>query len=131
METTSIHQVTIFNTTPQAFYAAFMDSGLHTAITGSTAEISQESGGGFSAHDGYCFGHNQVLIPGQLIEQSWTALDENWPEGHLSTIRLELSDQDGKTLLHFSHEQVPLSAAESIEDGWNTYYWTPFQQHFQ
>lgn len=131
MKTTTIHQLATFKTTPQAFFAAFMDSALHTRITGSPAELSLEIGGEFSAHGGYCFGQNRTLIPGELIEQTWTALDDNWPEGHVSTIRLELAEKEGKTHLAFTHEDVPEPAAEAIADGWQTYYWKPFQQHFK
>jgi len=41
---------------PEAVYAAWMDSGGHSQMTGSPAEVSAVLGGAFSAWDGYIRG---------------------------------------------------------------------------
>ncbi|MFY0600161.1 MAG: SRPBCC domain-containing protein [Cyclobacteriaceae bacterium] len=131
METTTIKQERIFSTVPEEFYGAFMSSEIHSRITGSDAKIENKVGGAFQAYEGYCFGESVELIPGKRIVQTWCAYDDKWVEGHFSKIMLKLSGDSGKTKLMFIHEDVPIGAAESIADGWDEYYWKPFEAYFE
>ena len=131
MQTTTLRQEEYFEASPMAFYRAFMDADTHAEITGSEARISAEVDGEFTAHGGYCHGVNLELVEGEKIVQSWTALDDSWPEGHVSKITLELQRDNGMTRLLFTHEAVPSGAAKSIANGWVDYYWRPFQTYFK
>ena len=130
MNTVTIVQQEKFQVSPAKFYETFLNSKAHSAFTGSEAQISDQVGDSFSAHGGYCFGKNLELEVGKKIVQSWTAYDDNWIEGHESKITLLLSEEGGETALHFTHEDVPEAAAESIAKGWIEYYWAPMRDYF-
>ena len=128
--TKTIEQHVNFPCTAAQFYQDFMDSEAHSAIIGAPTEISGEIGGQFSAFDGYCHGENLELIPGQRIVQTWIAEQDNWPEGHVSKIILELQAIEEGVSLRFVHENVPLDAADGIAQGWYDFYWNNMQQRY-
>lgn len=121
----TIHQTEEFNATPHDIYSAFMDSAKHAEITGSPAKIGQNVGDKFTAHGGYCEGVNLELIPDQKIVQTWRASD--WPKDSDSRITLLLKQEGDKTILDFTHEDIPDDFVDDIAQGWIDYYWTPLR----
>src|SRR3990167_4520143 len=95
----TIHQKVPFAAAPDRVYRALMESAQHAAFTGAPADISAEEGGAFSAHGGYVSGRNVSLVKDQRIVQAWRG--KEWPEGHYSIARFELSADGGKTRLIF------------------------------
>ncbi len=55
----------------EKLYHAWLDSDLHSNMTGSTSICSSEVGGIFSAWDGYISGRNIELVPNKKIIQAW------------------------------------------------------------
>jgi len=117
----TIHQTVEFNAPAHDIYEMLMDSDKHAAFTESPAEISKEVGGSFTAYGDYIEGTNTELSPDKKIVQSWRASD--WPDEHFSTATYELSEQDGKTIVTFTQENVPDDFMDDIAEGWNDYYW--------
>jgi len=128
MKTKDIRQQEHFDASPEAIYDAIMDSRKHTQFTGDTAKIENKVGGSFTAFSGYASGKNLELIPGKKIVQSWHAEEENWPDDYFSKITFDLKPDNGGTLLNFTHEGIPEANADSIADGWITYYWEPLRE---
>jgi activator of HSP90 ATPase len=114
---------------PRAVYDAYLDSRLHTAMTGSPATIEPREGAAFSAWDGYIRGRNVKLIDGETIVQTWRASD--FPEGaEDSTLTLTLSEQDGETKLQLVHANLPQGTGERFTEGWKDFYFIPMEDFF-
>jgi|SRR6185437_7671724 len=128
MKTRNIKQQEHFDASPVEIYNAIMDSKKHALFTGAPADIENKVGGNFTVHHGYITGKNLELVPGKKIVQSWHAEEENWPDDYFSKITFDLKEDKGGTLLNFTHEGVPVEHANSIEDGWKTYYWEPLKE---
>ncbi|MBU0497174.1 MAG: SRPBCC domain-containing protein [Candidatus Thermoplasmatota archaeon] len=128
MKTKTIHQEVFIEAPPADVYHAFMDSKTHSLFTGDTAHIGKKIGDQFSAFDGYATGENLELKPNKLIVQSWHASD--WPNGHHSTIRIELTPQKKGTALIFHQTDVPEEHLYDISNGWWEYYWNPVNTMF-
>ena len=123
----SIRQTETFNAPAAEVYSAFIDEKKHAAFTGASAKINASVGGSFEVWDGYASGKNLELTPDKKIVQSWRASD--WPEGVESKITLELSEEGGKTRLHFSQTGIPDEFADDVEQGWTDFYWQPLKEY--
>ena len=101
---------------------------MHTELTGDLAKIEPIFGGKFSTFGGYSDGETTKLIPGKVIEQTWRASD--WPEGHYSNIKFELSDVEGGAQIHFTQTELPEGAEQEFEAGWQDNYWERLKVYF-
>jgi activator of HSP90 ATPase len=113
----------------QAIYEAWLDSGGHTAMTGSAAKASSAVGGRFTAWGGYICGQNLELAPGKRIVQSWrttkfTAADMD------SKITVTLSSVKGGTRVTLVHSDVPDSHKGYEHGGWQDHYFEPMKRYF-
>jgi activator of HSP90 ATPase len=127
METKTIHQEIEFDASPHDIYELIMDSEKHAAFSGAPAEISKEVEGKFSCYGDYINGENVELIQDKKIIQIWQGKD--FPKGHFSKVTFDFEEKDGKTLLHFTHEDVPAQLAEHIEKGWTDHYWDKMKSY--
>lgn len=131
MDTETINQTHFFeDIEPDEVYGAYMSSNRHSAFTGTECELSKDIGGACTMYDGYITAENIRLEPGRLIEQSWIAREEQWPEGHQSVIKIRLKAKDEGTELTLEHREVPKALADSISKGWYEYYWEPMELYF-
>lgn len=122
-----IEQEIRFSAPPELVYQALTDPEMHSAFTGSPATGQVQVGGEFSAWDGYIQGHFLELQPGQRLVWSWTT--SHWPaQAPPSRVEIQLTAQNGETLLRMVHSQVPPEQAEDYRQGWIDYYWTPLAQ---
>jgi uncharacterized protein YndB with AHSA1/START domain len=116
--------------TPEAIYAAWLDSAGHTAMTGGKrAEASAGVGDRFTAHDGYITGTNLVLEPPRRIVQSWrttrfTSADQD------SQIEVTLQPVAGGTRITVAHSRVPDGHTGYRDGGWQHNYFDPMKQYF-
>ncbi len=116
MKTKDLNYTVFFKASPSDVYSALMDPKKHAAFTESPAEISGETGGKFSLHEGYIYGTNLELIQDKKIVQSWRTL--SWkPDDHYSTVTYLLEPENGGTKLTFSHTGIPEINFESISAG--------------
>lgn len=131
METDTIKQTFFFeDIEPDEVYDTYMSTNRHSAFTGTECEMSTETGGMCTMYDGYITAENLRLDPCKLIEQSWIAREEGWPEGHKSYIRIELRVKENGTELIFEHREVPFALKESLAKGWYEFYWEPMELYF-
>lgn len=108
-----------------------MDEKIHGQFTGGEVEMDPYIGGTFEVYHGYITGKNKELVPYSKIVQSWIADEINWPKTHESTVIFEFSElEGGKTLLKFSHLDVPEDMKDALEKGWYSYYWDPMRELF-
>jgi uncharacterized protein YndB with AHSA1/START domain len=114
---------------PQEVYEAWLDSVIHSEMTGGEASMSDETGVEVSAWDGYITGRNLELVPGERIVQSWRTTqftDEH--EDSRITVTLE-AVEDG-TLLTLEHTNVPDAQTSYEKDGWEKHYFGPMKEYF-
>lgn len=129
MET--INQTYFFeDITPEEVYEAYMHENRQATFTASGCQMNEEIGGKCIMYDGYIEAENVKLEPGKLIEQKWVAKEDQWPEGHQSTIRITLEEKDAGTQLTLVHTDVPPELKDSLEQGWIDHYWTQMTDYF-
>jgi uncharacterized protein YndB with AHSA1/START domain len=114
--------------TPEAVYAAWLDSRSHSKMTGAKATASAKVGGSFAAWDGYATGTNLELVPGKRIVQSWRTADFAAGDPD-SRIALTLKAVPGGTKVTLSHSRIA-SGADGYRDGWRDYYFAPMKAFF-
>ncbi|MGZ4864152.1 MAG: SRPBCC family protein [Halobacteriota archaeon] len=128
MKTKTLRQSVLLKASPHEVYEALMDSKKHAEFTHSSAIISREVGGAFSAFDGWASGTTLELSPDKRIVQKWRATD--WPQGHFSTVTFELQTQGSETRLDFTQSDIPEDLYAELETGWVEYYWDNLVTYF-
>ena len=114
-------------------YAAWLDSGEHSRMTGGKASVDPRIGGDHSAWDGYIEGKTLELEPGRRIVQSWRSSD--FPLG-AGDSRLEVhlldvpSDQGGGCEVTIIHTEIPEGQGAQYEAGWRDHYLEPMLKYF-
>lgn len=118
----------IIKSSPKEIYKAWLSNEGHSAMTGGSAEISEEIGASFSAWDGYIEGENIELIPFSYIKQSWrTSEFEDSDEDSILEIRLH--EIEGGTELSLEHRNLPAHGEQYIQ-GWEDHYFSPMLNYF-
>ena len=117
-----------FPTTAKNIYNSWLDSELHTLMTGGAAECSKETGGKFSAWDGYISGSNISLDPGKEIVQTWRTT-EFADSDEDSKLTIQLKDFEQGCELTLIHENIP-EGQHSYRQGWVDHYFNPMKAYF-
>jgi uncharacterized protein YndB with AHSA1/START domain len=114
---------------PAEIYQAWLDSIIHSEMTGGEANMSEEVGADVSAWDGYITGSNLELVPGERIVQSWrtTEFDDAYED---SIVTILLQETDDGTLLTLEHSNVPDAQRSYEEGGWQSNYFEPMTAYF-
>jgi uncharacterized protein YndB with AHSA1/START domain len=113
----------------QEIYEAWLDSVVHSEMTGGQARVSDEIGAEMSAWDGYITGRNLELVPHERIVQSWRTTEFTDDHGD-SIITVTLEDDDGGTLLTLVHSNVPDEQTSYEQGGWQEHYFEPMVEFF-
>jgi uncharacterized protein YndB with AHSA1/START domain len=110
-------------------YAAWLDPGEHSKMTGSEASIDPRVDGEHSAGDGYIHGKTLELEPGRRIVQSWRSTD--FPLGHGdSRLEVHLLEVAGGTEMTLIHTGIPEGQGAQYGAGWVEHYLTPMTKYF-
>jgi len=123
-----VHQEISLPATPAEVYHAYLDSREHAKFTGQGARMSTRVGGAFTCGDESITGINVDLVPGKRIVQAWRL--SYWKEGVYSLVTFSLKKKGKGTLLTLDHLAIPSDERDEIDDGWETYYWTPMRAYF-
>lgn len=122
----SIHQETIISATPAAVFHALLSAETFVAMSGGMqAEISPEVGGTIALFGARITGRIIELVEDKRIVQAWRL--DDWPAGHYSTVRFELSDEGEKTRISFDQFGYPSSEEAMLEAHWPERYWEPLK----
>lgn len=118
-----------FNAKPETLYNAWLDSDMHSKMTGGQASCSKIVGDSFSAWNGYISGKNVELIENQKIVQTWRTVEFN-DEDQDSTLTIEFAETiDGSTELILSHINIPKGQTQ-YKQGWIDNYFNPMKEIF-
>ncbi len=115
---------------PEAVYHAWLDSAVHSAMTGGAAKIAKRVGGRFTAWDGYISGKTLALAPGARIVQSWRTTDFTAADLD-STLTVELAPTKTGTRLTLFHRGVPDRRTSYENGGWRDFYFAPMKAYFE
>lgn len=113
----------------QRLYAAWLDSGEHSAFTGSSASVEARVGGELTAWDGYIQGVVLELEPHTKIVQSWRTTE--FPQGSQdSHLEIQLEEVDGGSRITLVHTDIPDGQGEMYAEGWEDYYFRPMRAYY-
>ena len=118
-----------FATSASGLFKAWLDSRMHTEMTGGEAQCSQDVGGSFSAWDGYISGTNLSIKQNVEIVQAWRTTEFDPLEGD-SVLTLRFEETGGGCLLKLIHEQIP-EGQPDYRQGWIDHYFIPMKAYFE
>ncbi len=119
----------IFKVEPSVIYKAWLNSEIHSNMTGGEAHCSDNVGDSFTAWDGYISGKNLELFENQKIVQSWrtTEFSEN-DEDSILTISLKKLAKGTQLILE--HTNIPEGQTQ-YKQGWVDHYISPMNDFFE
>lgn len=118
-----------FNVSAATLFKAWLDSDIHSAMTGGEAQCSDQVGGKFSAWDGYISGVNSALITNQKIIQEWRTTEfKNDDEN--SILRIKLEEVNNGCELILTHNKIP-NGQPDYKQGWIAHYFEPMKAYFK
>lgn len=106
-------------------WRALVEPELIDAWGGGPVIMTDHEGSYFSLWGGSVHGTNTQVIEDELLEQDWYSGDD-WPQA--SHVSIELEDEDGDTVVHLTHRDVPASDVDDVDDGWHEYFFGPLQK---
>jgi activator of HSP90 ATPase len=119
-----------FDVSPEELYSAWLDSEMHSEMTGAGATIDPRVGGQHSAWDGYITGTTLELEPFRRIVQSWRT--SQFPvEAPDSRVELLFEETEDGTLLTIVHTGIPEGQGDDYLTGWQDYYFDPMEEYFE
>ena len=118
-----------FPVAPDTIYNAWLNSDEHSKMTGAPASIKPMPHTEFTAWDGYIFGKNLKLIPGEKIVQSWRTTDFA-KEDEDSEIEIILTETEEGCELILIHSRIPDNQPD-YKQGWMDFYFEPMKIYFQ
>lgn len=118
-----------FEAEPSVIYDAWLDSTLHSEMTGGEAHCTDKAGDPFSTWDGYITGRNIELIKDEKIVQSWRTTEFHQNDDD-SILTIELTKKpNGGTELTLAHSNIPEGQTQ-YEQGWIDNYFVPMKDLF-
>uniref|UniRef100_A0A6B2E8C1 Putative activator of 90 kDa heat shock protein atpase log 1 n=1 Tax=Phlebotomus kandelakii TaxID=1109342 RepID=A0A6B2E8C1_9DIPT len=117
-----------FQCQANALYDALTRVEMVTAFTRAHVKMDPIKGGAFAYFGGNVTGKFQELVPSKRIKQTWRL--KQWPEGHFSTVLMEIEEKDDHSVLTLTQTGVPGSEEEATRNNWKRYYWDSIKQTF-
>jgi len=115
---------------PADIYRAWLDSDLHSAMTGSEARVEPQVKGKFTAWDGYIEGTIVEMDPSQRIVQKWRTTDfpSDSPD---SLVEITLKEIKKGTRITLIHTDIPAGQGDDYRTGWKDFYFDPMKRYFK
>jgi len=128
--TRAIQQSVVLPASPEELFRTFLDSKMHSAVTGAPAKTSNKAGGKWSAWGGAIRGRNLLIVPGKMIVQAWrsSVFKKSEPD---SILVLTFSKAKGGGRIDLVHVNVPEYDHKGVSEGWPTYYWKPWKEYLK
>jgi activator of HSP90 ATPase len=107
-------------------YDTYLDPERHAAMTGCPVTIAPKPLAEFSAFEGAIMGRILHLTPKRQIVQTWRS--SHWTDDDLnSTLILSFWPDPEGARVELAHVNVADHDYESVKEGWDKYYWTPWR----
>lgn len=121
----------ILNTNADFLYKFFVDSKIHTKVTGSNAIINNKVGGKFNAWDGYINGEIVSIEKNRKITQKWRTTDfSDKDKDSLLEISIEVLGEN-RSKMTLKHSELPLGTEDEYKNGWKEYYIKPLKEYIK
>ena len=125
----TIQQSVTLPATADRLFEMYLDPEGHEAITGAPVTISPEPGSEFRAFNGALSGRMLLTAP-RIIVQSWRA--NHWHADDLDSILvLTFWPAGASGRIELVHTNVADHDAQEVTEGWDKYYWKPWQRYLQ
>ncbi len=111
-------------------FQMYLDPQTHGAITGAPVTIAEETGAEFRAFDGKLSGQILAVTRPRLIVQFWRSVAFK-PDDPDSTLILCFTAQGKEGRIDLVHLDVPDQDFEGVNNGWESYYWTPWRKYLE
>ena len=119
-----------FKVSPGILYNAWLDSRIHSEMTGADAKIDPGLNGSFNIWNGYITGKTLELLKNRKIVQQWRTTD--FPEGSdHSVIEIVFHTTPDGTKLTLWHYNIPDGQGKEYKEGWKQYYFKPMKKYFK
>lgn len=118
----TIKKMYLIHAGPDHVFELLTDPGKIEKWSGSPAEMDLKTESHFSLWGGSIHGINRKLTRTQII-QDWK--ENKWENFSQVTMNLKAEDHGTLTRLELIHENIPDGSAESINQGWDEYYFGP------
>jgi activator of HSP90 ATPase len=127
-KTAVIQQSAEFKASPATLYDMYMNSAKHSRVTGSPAKLGRKVGDAFTAFAGSLRGTNLMVVPGELVVQSWRA--SSWKKADRDSILiLTFRKTAFGARVDLVHVNVPEHDHKGVTSGWPKFYWRPWRAH--
>lgn len=125
-----IRQKVTFSASPRELFNIYLDSKKHGAAIDGKVSVSRKAGSRFSAFGGMLRGRTLMIVPDQLIVQSWRASSwkKNDPDSVLA-LQFDRVKNGGRITL--VQVNVPAHAYRNINGGWPKHYWKPWKNYLK
>ncbi|GAB0098127.1 activator of 90 kDa heat shock protein ATPase homolog 1 [Sergentomyia squamirostris] len=128
IDVVTITSTETFQCQANALYEALTRVEMVTAFTRAPVKLEPVKGGDFAFFGGNVSGKFEELIPCKRIQQLWRL--KQWPEGHFSTVMMEIDEKDDHTVLTLTQTGVPAAEEDATRNNWKRYYWDSIKQTF-
>ncbi|KAK8730480.1 hypothetical protein OTU49_008031 [Cherax quadricarinatus] len=128
ISTSKINVSQTFKCTADELYRALTQREMVVAFTRGDVKLRVEKGGKFEFFGGNISGEFESLEPNKQIVQKWRF--KSWPNGHYSTVTIDIEQKDDCTELRLSQTGVPSNEVEKTKEGWQNYYWESIKRTF-
>jgi len=118
-----------FPVKPETLYNAWLDSEIHSAMTGGNSICSNKVNGKFMAWDGYISGTNEALIPNKEIVQKWRTTEFKESDKD-SKLVITIEEIEHGSLLTLTHSNIPEGQSD-YKKGWIEHYFNPMKAYFK
>ncbi len=123
-------QTVKFKVPPEVLYEIYMDAKKHSAAIQAPVTITRKVNDRFYIFGKSIFGKNLVVIPSQLIVQTWRA--DDWKVSDADSIlNLSFKKDRGGAVVELIHVYIPDNQYAGIKTGWTTYYWNPWKEYLK
>jgi activator of HSP90 ATPase len=119
-----------FKVNPEILYNAWLDSRIHTEMSGADSQIDPEPNGSFNIWNGYITGTTLELVKNRKIVQKWRTTDFPLGSDH-SVIEIVFKTTPSGTKLMLWHYNIPDGQGKDYKDGWKQYYFKPMKEYFK
>ena len=109
-------------------YKMYVNSEMHSAITGGSAEVHAEPGGTFTAFDGMLSGTILHVVKSKLVVQTWRSESFRASDPDTTLILNFSSEGENRGRIDMVHLDVPSKVYDRIKQGWKTHYWNPWRE---
>ncbi|KRT82614.1 hypothetical protein AMK59_4095 [Oryctes borbonicus] len=128
IEISTINITQKFQCKAQEFYDAMTRIEMVTAFTRGPVKIDPVKGGKFELFRGNIIGSFVELVQGQKIVQKWRY--KQWPEGHYSTVTINIHEKNDHTEVQLIQTGVPKNEVDVTKQNWDRYYWDSMKATF-